>query len=81
MPSHDTYLSTPPVSDIEPIYHILEDGSLESHVDAEVRLLSLCGLPQCDLFRAREELVEDAYEIQGDRIAYVASTENQEDLL
>jgi hypothetical protein len=35
-------------------------------------LLSLCGLPQHDLFRSREELVEQAYDLQGNRIAYVA---------
>jgi hypothetical protein len=31
------------------------------------------------LFRAREELVEQAYDIQGDRIAYVALPNGMED--
>jgi uncharacterized protein (DUF488 family) len=61
-----------------PIMHILDDGTLETHTDAESRLLSVCGLPQSDLFRSREELVEQAYAIQGDRIAYVAAP-NRED--
>lgn len=61
-----------------PIVHILDDGTLETHADAEARLLSVCGLPQSDLFRSREELVEHAYAIQGDRIAYVAAP-NRED--
>jgi len=65
--------------DIGPIAHILEDGELESHDDAETRLLTLCKLPAQDLFHTRDELVEQAYEIQGERIAYVA-TANAEEL-
>ena len=66
--------------DVGSIHHILEDGALESHAEAELRLLTLCGLPQQDLFRTPGELIDDAYDIQGDKIAYVASAENQEDL-
>jgi uncharacterized protein (DUF488 family) len=62
-----------------PIYHILECDKLEAQADAETRLLSICGLPQHDLFLSREELVEQAYDIQGDRIAYVALPSNSED--
>lgn len=66
--------------DVGPIHHVLEDGGVETHADAESRLLSLCGLAQNDLFRPRDELIEQAYAIQGDRIAYVvASAPNQED--
>lgn len=64
--------------DIGTISHILESGSLERHEDAETRLLSICGLPQQDLFLSREELVEQAYDIQGDRIAYVVPTHEEE---
>jgi uncharacterized protein (DUF488 family) len=56
--------------EVEPIYHILEDGRLESHTQAEKRLLSLCKLPARNLFQSREELVEQAYDIQGKHIAY-----------
>lgn len=50
--------------------HVLEDGSVESNADAEDRLLDLLDLPRGDLFRSREELVEEAYERQGSRIAW-----------
>lgn len=60
-----------------PVYHIREDGSLEPHADAETRLLALCDLPAQDLFRSRAELVEEAYTIQGERIAYTESAEEQ----
>lgn len=55
-----------------PITHVHDDGRLESHADAESRLLALCGLDGGDLFHTREELVERAYDMQGARIAYVA---------
>lgn len=52
------------------IRHILEDGDIESMSDAEDRLLSLVGLPREELFRSRDELIDDAYRRQGNRIAY-----------
>ena len=61
------------------IQHILEDGGLESNADAERRLLSVCGLPPHDLFRSHEELIEQAYDMQGDRIAYVSAAGHSED--
>jgi hypothetical protein len=36
----------------------------------ESRLLALAGLPEGDLFESREELLERAYDWQGERIAY-----------
>lgn len=51
--------------------HILEDGSLEDHEDSMNRLLDQLGLPAADLFRNRDELVNEALERQGKRIAYV----------
>jgi len=64
---------------IASIWHILEDGTLESQADAEFRLLALCGITTNDLFMTREELIDQAYEIQGDRIAYVARDDSDED--
>lgn len=52
------------------VEHILEDGSLESHSDALRRLLSQLKLREHDMFRSREEVIEDAYRMQGERIAY-----------
>lgn len=56
-----------------PISHILADGSLESHRHAMERLASSLKLTETDLFRTTDELIEDAYEKQGSRIAYVRS--------
>jgi uncharacterized protein (DUF488 family) len=53
------------------VAHILEDGTLESHADTMDRLLAQLRLPREDLFRSREELVDDALERQGKRIAFV----------
>jgi uncharacterized protein (DUF488 family) len=52
------------------IQHILEDGSLEATEQAESRLLELVGLPPEDLFRNRSEMIEQAYDLQAERIAY-----------
>jgi hypothetical protein len=62
------------------IAHILEDGRLESQDDAVSRLLLELGLPESDLFRGRDEMVNEAYARRGQQIAYVESgpTEEQE---
>lgn len=52
------------------IEHILDDGSLESHERAIRRLLRLLKMEEHDLFRTREEIIEDAYLRQGERIGY-----------
>jgi uncharacterized protein (DUF488 family) len=52
------------------IRHILEDGSAETNDQAESRLLSLMGLPEGNLFQSRAELIEQAYDLQGEKIAY-----------
>ncbi len=51
------------------IQHILGDGRLESHAEALARLLRELQLPE--LFRPRGELVDEAYRVRGDEIAYV----------
>jgi uncharacterized protein (DUF488 family) len=65
-------------ADVTPIHHILEDGSVESHAEAEERLLALVGLDHGDLFCDRDERLEQAYEIQGSRIAYTTSADRPE---
>jgi uncharacterized protein (DUF488 family) len=57
-----------------PIQHILADGSLESHEAAENRLLDMLGKSQPSLFATREQLIEQAYDEQGDRIAFRPTT-------
>ena len=54
-----------------PVTHILQDGSLELHRQTMTRLASDLKLASTDLFRTADELIEDAYETQGSRIAYV----------
>ena len=57
------------------VTHILADGSLESHEHAMERLavkLKLgAGLGAGDLFANSADVVEQAYDVQGARIAYV----------
>ena len=52
------------------IRHILEDGSLEANGDSERRLVKLLKIPTDDLFRTEEDLIHEAYELQGKKIAY-----------
>jgi uncharacterized protein (DUF488 family) len=52
------------------IDHILEDASLESHAEAELRLLDMVRLERCNLFEDTAALVERAYDLQGQKIAY-----------
>lgn len=53
------------------IVHILSDGGLEPQQKTMSRLLDLVGLPQEDMFRSHEELVETACELREQKIAYV----------
>jgi uncharacterized protein (DUF488 family) len=52
------------------VRHILEDGALESHEDTLTRLRGKLKLPEYDLFSTPEEVIEEAYRRQGERIAY-----------
>jgi uncharacterized protein (DUF488 family) len=54
-----------------PVTHILHDGALEPHTQLMTRLAADLNLVGADLFRTPRELIEDAYEKQGARIAYV----------
>jgi uncharacterized protein (DUF488 family) len=55
------------------LQHIREDGSLEAHEDLEKRLVDRLEI-EPDLFNGTQDfdqLLEKAYDIQGQRIAYV----------
>jgi uncharacterized protein (DUF488 family) len=52
------------------VRHILSDGTLESHEQAESRLAQLFDLPERELFRSSGEIVAEAYRLQGEKIAY-----------
>ncbi|MCH8165399.1 MAG: DUF488 domain-containing protein, partial [Planctomycetes bacterium] len=60
-------------SDPIEIQHILDDGSIETMEQSESRLLKVVGLPNADLFQDRSELIEQAYDLQAERIAYTES--------
>ena len=53
------------------IFHIRTDGSLESNAEAEQRMVEAVSLPEQDLFTSVDETIEEAYRLQGDRIAWV----------
>jgi len=53
------------------IFHIRPDGSLESNADAERRMVAALSLPEQDLFTSSDQTVEEAYRLQGNRIAWV----------
>ena len=53
------------------VQHIHADGSLESQDEMMRRLIKGLGLAESDMFRSRDDVLEDAYRIQGERIAYV----------
>ena len=55
------------------VAHILADGRLENHDSALSRLARLLNLPEDDMFHSREELLDDAYRRQEERIAYEAA--------
>lgn len=50
--------------------HILENGELEDNSDSERRLMGSMYMATTDFFKTPEELVEEAYDRQGERIAY-----------
>jgi uncharacterized protein (DUF488 family) len=60
------------------VEHIIEDGSIESHEKALSRLLHQLDLPEQDLFRSHKDMIEEAYKIQSDRIAYYKSEASSE---
>ncbi len=52
------------------ITHILEDGSLENHTESISRLVTSLGMSLDDMFISREEIIQQAYSRQANRIAY-----------
>ena len=60
-----------------PIEHIHEDGRLEPHADALIRLARSLNLRESELhlFRSPEDLIADAYALQEKRIGYDSAAE------
>jgi uncharacterized protein (DUF488 family) len=61
------------------VEHIHADGHLESQVGMEARMFDLLNMSDADMFRSREEILVDAYRIQGEKIAYEDKTMFQEE--
>ncbi len=57
------------------IFHILDDGGLESNSAAEKRLMKMFSI-EPDLIRAEQDCIEEAYCRQENNIAYEASGTN-----
>lgn len=52
------------------VAHVRADGSLESNVDAEKRLVNDAGLPPANLFENEAAVIEAAYEHIGRKMAW-----------
>jgi len=69
---HRTILVCRPLSGASiRIAHILENGALEPHESAMNRLRELLKLPESDMFRSSEQMIQEAYDLQGQKIAHV----------
>jgi uncharacterized protein (DUF488 family) len=60
------------------IKHILSNGRIEDHKDSEQRLLKLFKLNYPDMFRSEQQLLNDAYSRQGEKIAYEVAESTSE---
>jgi len=52
------------------IRHILEDGALEDHREAERRLMKLWNIDPADLFSTEDDQIRRAYDLQAEKVAY-----------
>ncbi|NDE91219.1 MAG: DUF488 domain-containing protein [Alphaproteobacteria bacterium] len=52
------------------VEHILGDGSIEKHAQAQARLLKQLHLPETDMFKTKDEIIDEAYRKQAGMIAY-----------
>lgn len=59
------------------IQHIHSDGHLEGHADAEKRLLVTLKFPTEDFFRSQQEILDEAYALQGKKIAFTEEAEGK----
>jgi uncharacterized protein (DUF488 family) len=61
-----------------PVIHILADGTTETHEQVMSRLLQKLHIPEDDLFRSKQEALDEAYRRQGEAIAYATPSEETE---
>lgn len=62
------------------VKHILWDGKLEHNIQAEERLMRMLHL-QPSFFEDAEEIIEQAYSLQAEKIAYVAQPTEKNSVL
>jgi uncharacterized protein (DUF488 family) len=67
---HRTILVCRHLRDKLRIQHVLADGKIETHTEAESRLMREEKVPAIDLFKSAAELLESAYQQRGKKIAY-----------
>ena len=67
---HRTILISKCLKDVFDVEHIVSSDVVETHGEAEQRLLRELGMSNNDLFLSSEEVLEDAYKKQADEIAY-----------
>jgi len=68
---HRTVLVCRYAKEFSEISHIHADGHLETHSEAEIRMMSRYIPMEGDLFRSRIELLNSAYKRRGEEINYV----------
>lgn len=72
---HRTVLVCRHAKTFSQISHILADGMLETHADAELRMMRKFVPAEGDMFLSRIELLNQAYRLLGEEINYVEPTE------
>ena len=70
---HRTILVTRQLRREVVVSHILADGGIESNAEAEKRLMNMLNIHP-DLARNENQCIEEAYDLQGQKIAYVKET-------
>lgn len=72
---HRTVLVCRHAKEFADIFHIHADGRLETHAEAEIRMMSRYVSTEGDMFRIRIELLNEAYKRRGEEINYVEQPE------
>lgn len=58
------------------VSHIHADGHLETHEEAEIRMMSRYGAKDGDMFLSKIELLNDAYKRRGEEINYIDESQS-----
>jgi len=58
------------------VKHILFNGSIEDQIESEIRLLKLHKLDHPNMFKSEQERIDEAYNLQAQKIAYEEKNNN-----